>query len=101
CNRMLNFDLAASLPALLQVEDRVSMAVSLESRVPLLDYRIVELAATIPPALKLAGGEMKNILRRTCEGLLPGSIVARRDKMGFPVPLQQWARGPARQFFAD
>jgi asparagine synthase (glutamine-hydrolysing) len=77
------------------------MAVSLESRVPLLDFRIVELAARIPPALKLAGGEMKHILRQACVGIVPERIVGRRDKMGFPVPLQQWARGPAREFFSD
>jgi len=100
-NRMLNYDLMTSLPALLQVEDRVSMAVSLESRVPLLDARIVELVARVPPAIKFKGGEMKYLFKRAIRDLLPPTVLNRKDKMGFPVPLQQWARGAARDFFQD
>ena len=100
-NRMLYYDMMTSLPSLLQVEDRVSMAVSLESRVPLLDRRIVDLVASVPPAIKFKGGEMKYLFKRAIADVLPASVLERRDKMGFPVPLQHWARGRAREFFND
>ena len=100
-NKMTYFDLSASLPALLQVEDRVSMAVSLESRVPLLDYRIVDLVARVPPGIKFKGGAMKYLFKRAVEGLLPENVFNRGDKMGFPVPLHLWAKGKTREFFHD
>jgi asparagine synthase (glutamine-hydrolysing) len=100
-NKMTHFDLVTGLPALLQVEDRVSMAVSLESRVPLLDHRIADLVTSMPPAMKFRGGEMKYILKRAVRHVLPPKILQRRDKMGFPVPLHLWARGRARTFFQD
>ena len=99
--RMLHFDLAASMPALLQVEDRVSMAVSLESRVPLLTTSLVQAVAALPDALLLAGGRLKGLMRRAAGPHLPAEILARTDKMGFPVPLQHWARGRARDFVRD
>jgi asparagine synthase (glutamine-hydrolysing) len=98
---MTHFDLVAGLPALLQVEDRVSMAVSLESRVPLLDYRIVDLMARMTPAMKFKGGELKHVLKKAAKDLVPAKVRARKDKMGFPVPIHVWARGPARDFFHD
>ena len=100
-NRMTHYDLVANLPALLQVEDRVSMAHSLESRVPLLDVRIAELVTSMPPRLKFRGGELKYVLRRAIGDLLPARVLERKDKMGFPVPLHLWARGCSRDFFAD
>ncbi|MDJ0711380.1 MAG: asparagine synthase (glutamine-hydrolyzing) [Woeseiaceae bacterium] len=100
-NRMLYFDMTTSLPALLQVEDRVSMSVSLESRVPLLDHRVVDFVATLPAAVKWKGGEMKYLFKRAIAPWLPESVMQRRDKMGFPVPLQIWAQGKARDFFCD
>lgn len=100
-NKMTHFDMLASLPALLQVEDRVSMAVSLESRVPLLDRRIVDLVTSMPPAMKFKGAETKYILKRAIGDILPKRILERKDKMGFPVPLHCWARGKARDFFYD
>jgi asparagine synthase (glutamine-hydrolysing) len=100
-NKMTHFDLVAGLPALLQVEDRVSMAASLESRVPLLDYRIVDLISRMTPAMKFKGGELKHILKKATKDLVPARIRARKDKMGFPVPIHLWARGPARDFFND
>jgi asparagine synthase (glutamine-hydrolysing) len=100
-NKMTHFDLVTGLPALLQVEDRVSMAASLESRVPLLDYRICDLVTSMPPAMKFRGGEMKYILKRAVKPTLPAKILKRKDKMGFPVPLHIWARGRARGFFQD
>jgi asparagine synthase (glutamine-hydrolysing) len=100
-NRMLYYDMMTGLPSLLHVEDRVSMAVSLESRVPLLDPAIVELVARAPARVKFRGGEMKYLFRQAIRDLLPPRVFNRQDKMGFPVPLQHWARGPAREFFAD
>lgn len=101
-NKMLNFDQKTLLPALLHIEDRVSMAVSLESRVPLLDYRIVEFANTIPPALKFKDGKIKHSLHETMKNLLPKEISNRRDKMGFPVPLKEWmTKGVAHDFISD
>jgi asparagine synthase (glutamine-hydrolysing) len=100
-NKMTHFDLVASLPALLQVEDRVSMAVSLESRVPLLDHRLVDLVTRVTPAMKFKGGELKYLLKRATKDLVPAKVRGRKDKMGFPVPLHLWARGPAREFIHD
>ena len=100
-NKMTHFDLVAGLPALLQVEDRVSMAASLESRVPLLDHRIVDLMNRMTPALKFKGGALKHALKKATKDLVPARIRARKDKMGFPVPIHLWARGPARDFFHD
>jgi asparagine synthase (glutamine-hydrolysing) len=100
---MTHFDFKTLLPALLQVEDRVSMAHGLESRVPLLDRPLVELAATIPADIKFTNGSMKHVLREALGGELPASVIARKDKMGFPVPLQEWvsASGPVRDFVLD
>jgi asparagine synthase (glutamine-hydrolysing) len=101
-NKMTHFDQKALLPSLLQVEDRVSMAVSLESRVPLLDTRIVDLVTTMPPPLKFKGGRPKHILKKAVGKLLPRSVLARKDKMGFPVPLREWMQsGPVRDFVGD
>jgi len=101
-NKMTRFDLNTLLPALLQVEDRTSMAVSLESRVPLLDHRIVELAASMPPKVKFQGGRSKHIFREAVRRLVPAEVFARTDKMGFPVPLTRWCRsGPVRDFVSD
>jgi asparagine synthase (glutamine-hydrolysing) len=98
-NRMLWFDMRTVLPALLHVEDRASMAVGLESRVPLLDHRLVELVATMPPKVKFAGGRSKHIFREVTRHIVPPKIRDRTDKMGFPVPLSQWySQGPVREF---
>jgi hypothetical protein len=101
-NKMLHFDQMTLLPALLQIEDRVSMAVSIESRVPLLDYRIADLVNCMPPALKFQGGRTKYILKEVVHDLLPEKITNRKDKMGFPVPLEEWMRGGiVRDFVCD
>jgi len=101
-NKMTRFDVLTLLPALLQVEDRTSMLVSLESRVPLLDHRIVELAASMPPRIKFEGGRSKHIFRKVVSRLLPKGIVERQDKMGFPVPLSEWyQREPVRSFVRE
>lgn len=92
-NKMTNFDTKTLLPALLQVEDRVSMASSLESRVPLLDKRVVSLLTSMPPNMKFKAGRTKYILKETTKKLLPDKIISRKDKMGFPVPLSEWIAG--------
>jgi asparagine synthase (glutamine-hydrolysing) len=91
-------DVRHYLQALLHVEDRTSMAVSIESRTPLLDYRLVELAASIPSSDKMAGGVLKSVLRDAMRDLLPSVIVDRRDKRGFPTPIGPWMRGPLHQW---
>lgn len=98
---MTHFDLKTLLPALLHVEDRVSMAHGLESRVPFLDHPVVEFAATIPENIKVRSGRLKHVLHATAQRYLPSAVLDRRDKMGFPVPLTQWLAGPAREFVVD
>jgi asparagine synthase (glutamine-hydrolysing) len=101
-NKMTHFDLKTLLPALLHVEDRVSMAVSLESRVPLLDTRIVDLVTSMPPQMKFKGGRAKHIFKKALETFVPEAILQRKDKMGFPVPLSKWmVGGPVREFVSD
>ncbi|MFC2056722.1 asparagine synthase (glutamine-hydrolyzing) [Chloroflexota bacterium] len=97
-NKMARFDIKNQLPALLQVEDRTSMAVSLESRVPLLDHRIAELAASMPPSIKFLGGDNKHILRKAVSNIIPNEILQRKDKMGFPVPLNGWLENELKDF---
>ena len=101
-NKMTCFDMKTLLPALLQVEDRTSMAVSLESRVPLLDHRIVELVASMPPMIKYKGGRSKHIFRQVVRHIVPPEIYNRTDKMGFPVPSSEWYReGVVRDFVRE
>lgn len=100
-NKMTHFDMLSSLPGLLQVEDRVSMSVSIESRVPLLDRRIVELVSRIPVGMKFKGCEMKYLLKKSIKDIMPEKILNRQDKMGFPVPLQIWSRNKAKDFIMD
>ena len=100
---MTHFDFKTLLPALLHVEDRMSMAHGLESRVPFLDRPLVEMAATIPSNIKFKDGHMKHVLRSALSSVLPESIVQRTDKMGFPVPLQEWVagKGAVRDYVSD
>jgi asparagine synthase (glutamine-hydrolysing) len=100
-DKMTNFDFKTLLPALLQVEDRMSMAHGLESRVPFLDHPIVELAATIPSDTKFKDGTLKRLLVHTMRHELPPAILDRKDKMGFPVPLTQWLQGDLKDFVHD
>ncbi len=95
---MTHFDFKTLLPGLLQVEDRMSMAHGLESRVPLLDRSIVELAATMPADIKFKDGDMKHIFKQIIPPYLPSSILNRKDKMGFPTPLNQWITTDANEF---
>ncbi len=86
-------DLKIWLPGdILTKVDRTSMAVSLEAREPLLDHRLVEFAATLPPAMRLRNGEGKWLMKKAMEGHLPNDILYRR-KMGFVSPVSAWFRG--------
>ncbi len=98
---MTHFDFKTLLPALLQVEDRVSMAHGLEARVPMLDHPLVEFAATIPANIKFTDGQLKRTLIDVARDILPPVVTERKDKMGFPTPFNDWARGPIRDFLCD
>jgi asparagine synthase (glutamine-hydrolysing) len=98
---MTHFDFKTLLPALLQIEDRVSMAHGLESRVPFLDHPLIELAATIPANIKFTNGTMKRVLKDSMSYCLPSVITNRQDKMGFPVPLVQWMKEDIKDFIFD
>jgi asparagine synthase (glutamine-hydrolysing) len=80
--------------------DRMSMAHSIEARVPLLDHKLVEFAATIPAGLKLHNGSTKHIFKQALRGILPDTVLDRR-KQGFAVPLGQWFRNEPKGFLHD
>lgn len=98
---MTHFDFKCLLPALLHVEDRMSMAHGLESRVPFLDHPLLEFVATVPADVKFEGGKMKHLLKSAYAGLLPRTLLDRRDKMGFPVPLKEWFHGELNEMIRD
>lgn len=100
-DKMTHFDFKCLLPALLHVEDRMSMAHGIESRVPLLDHPLVEFAATVPADIKFQGGNMKHLIKQVFSADLHPDILNRRDKMGFPVPLKQWFDGDLKEFVSD
>jgi asparagine synthase (glutamine-hydrolysing) len=80
--------------------DRMSMAHSIESRVPLLDNHVIDFAASLPVRFKIRDGRRKYVLKETLRTLLPDGILARR-KQGFGVPLGTWFRGGLTGLFAD
>ena len=92
-DRVLYADIKTYLVELLMKQDQMSMAASIESRVPFLDHRLVEFVATMPAEWKLSGLTTKRVLREAAKDLLPSSIL-NRPKMGFPVPFAIWSRGP-------
>lgn len=90
-----------TLPSLLHFEDRNSMAFSIESRVPFLDHRLVEMAYSLPYTYKLDDGITKKILRDALKGILPEKIAHRTDKKGFVTPGEiKWLRGPLKHLLA-
>src|SRR3989440_796096 len=100
-NRMLYVDTKLWLPDdLLARGDKMSMAASLEARVPLLDHQLVEFAASLPQHLKVKGLTRKYLLRKVGQTLLPPEII-RRKKKGFPMPVSLWFRKEARSFLRD
>ncbi len=99
-NRMLYTDGKTYLVELCMKQDQMSMAASIESRVPFLDHLLVEFAAQIPAEFKVRGLEGKLILKQKARELLPDSIVQRK-KMGFPTPLHGWLLGPQLQLLEE
>lgn len=93
--------LVTSLPVLLRYEDRNSMAWSVESRVPFLDYRLVEFLSGVPGAMKLRRGVTKTVFREAMRGVLPEPIRTRADKMGFVTPEEVWLGRTATAWFRD
>jgi asparagine synthase (glutamine-hydrolysing) len=95
-SRVQYLDLKTYLPGdILTKVDRASMAHSLEVRVPILDYELIEWVAGLPPAMKLRGQEGKYLFKKAMEAYLPKALLY-RPKMGFAVPLASWFRGPLR-----
>lgn len=88
------------LPSLLRYEDRNSMAFSVESRVPFMDYRLIEFTLGLPENLILRRGERKFILRQAFKGVVPDKVLQRRDKMGFVSPEERWLKGEGKDWFA-
>jgi asparagine synthase (glutamine-hydrolysing) len=100
-DRMLFADTSVYLPGDLLVKmDIATMSHSLEARSPLLDHRVLELAASVPADLKLHRGHLKWLLKESFRGVLPASILDRK-KQGFAIPLDDWFRGPLRQVAGD
>ena len=79
----------------------MGMAHGLETRVPMLDHKLVEFAATIPANVKFEGGNMKQMLKIAYKDILPDELINRRDKMGFPVPLKEWFGADLKDFVQD
>jgi asparagine synthase (glutamine-hydrolysing) len=99
--RMMRFDFETYLPEdVLTKVDRMSMAHSIESRVPLLDNRVIDFAATLPSRFKIHQGRRKHILKEALKPMLPAGILDRK-KQGFGVPLGTWFRGGLTNVFSD
>ena len=99
-DKLLYVDTKTYLHELLMKQDQMSMAASIESRVPFLDHTLVEFASRLPRRLKLRGFTTKYVLRRAMKDLLPREILD-RPKMGFPVPIGRWFRGEFRNVIAE
>ena len=98
---MTHFDFKCLLPGLLHVEDRVSMAHGLEARVPFLYHPLIDFMATVPANVKFKDGNMKHLLKQAFGQVIPKQILNRKDKMGFPVPLNEWMRGDLNDYVFD
>ncbi|MBN1104520.1 MAG: asparagine synthase (glutamine-hydrolyzing) [Deltaproteobacteria bacterium] len=101
-NRTLYWTLRrTSLPALLHYEDRMSMAFSVEARLPFLDHRLVEYCLTLPASWKILGTTTKRVLREAMRDRLPRELVERRDKKGYATPMARWFRNELRLGIED
>jgi len=100
-DRMLYVDSKLWLPDYLLLRgDKLTMANSLEARVPLLDHKLVEFAARLPASMKLRGSQRKYLLKQVARRLLPTEIIDRK-KQGFPIPIERWLRKEAKPMMQD
>ena len=98
---MLYVDTKTWLPDDLLIKaDKITMATSLELRVPFLDHKVLEFAAALPPDFKVKGRQTKRVLKQAFQGRVPEEILARR-KTGFPVPFGRWLTQELREFVSD
>lgn len=99
-NRKLANDMQQSLATLIHYADHTSMAYSIESRMPFMDYRLVEFLASIPAVYKMHDGWTKYLARLAFDKKLPDEITWRRDKMGWPIPEKKWFNGSLQKWFS-
>lgn len=100
-NLSYHFIRNVTIPTLLHYEDRSSMAHSIESRVPFLDYRLVELGVNLKPEYLSHKGTSRPLYRKALKPYLPDDIVNRKDKLGYPVPFSEWTKGSLKNFIQD
>lgn len=98
-NKKLVYDLNTSLITLIHYSDRTSMGHSIESRMPFMDYRLVEFLASVPATYKMHNGWTKYLARLAFDKKLPNEICWRKDKLGWPAPENFWLRGGLKNFF--
>ena len=98
-NKKLGIDTMSSLITLIHYADHTSMAFSIESRMPFMDYRLVEFLASVPACYKMRDGWTKYLARLAFDGKLPDEINWRKDKMGWPIPEKKWFYGNLNRWF--
>ena len=98
-NKKLGIDTMSSLITLIHYADHTSMAFSIESRMPFMDYRLVEFLASVPACYKMRDGWTKYLARLAFDGKLPDEINWRKDKMGWPIPEKKWFYGNLNSWF--
>lgn len=100
-NLSYHFVTSYTIPTLLHYEDRSSMAHSIESRVPFLDYRLVELGLNLKPNFMSHKGISRPLFRKALQPFLPDEVVNRKDKLGFPTPFASWTKTILKDFISD
>ena len=100
-NKKLGIDTMSSLITLIHYADHTSMAFSIESRMPFMDYRLVEFLASVPACYKMRDGWTKYLARLAFDGKLPDEINWRKDKMGWPIPEKKWFYGNLNRWFIE
>ena len=100
-NKKLGIDTIGSLITLIHYADHTSMAFSIESRMPFMDYRLVEFLASVPACYKMRDGWTKYLARLAFDGKLPDEINWRKDKMGWPIPEKKWFYGNLNRWFIE